>query len=304
MGHILNLSVHSFLFVTDLENLEDDELGTTELRAQLKLLGEWRKKGPLGKIHNFIVYLQASPQRMQKFLSLSKGKRLSRDNKTRWNSQARALKIATSHPYYEAIKAYFEEYIDEDCRLDELSEEEWELLQHIQEFLDAISQTTKALESNLVTLDNVLPAMDFILTQFKEGKKRFKDHSQFSKMFNSGWAKLNKYYMLTKDTPIYVAALVLNPSHKWNYIQRNWDQRKWVEDAKKIMQAFWDGYKPQGVNVAAPQSSPKTDNKFLLFLQEQEEIVEVIKDEYAHYCAQPTVKIHNARDWWLHPTQQ
>jgi hypothetical protein len=70
------------------------------------------------------------------------------------------------------------------------------------------------------------------------------------------------------------------------------------------MQAFWDGYKPQGVNVAAPQSSPKTDNKFLLFLQEQEEIVEVIKDEYAHYCAQPTVKIHNARDWWLHPTQQ
>jgi hypothetical protein len=65
--------------------------------------------------------------------------------------------------------------------------------------------------------------MDFILTQFEEGKKRFKDHSQFSKMFNSGWAKLNKYYMLTKDTPIYVAALVLNPSHKWNYIQRNWD---------------------------------------------------------------------------------
>jgi hypothetical protein len=304
MGHILNLAVHSFLFVTNSENLEDDELGTMEIKEQLKLLGEWRKKGPLGKLHNFIVYLQTSPQRMQKFLALSKGKRLSRDNKTRWNSWAKALKIATSHPCYEAIQAYFEEYIDEECKLDELTKEEWELLRHIQEFLDAISQTTKALESNLVTLNNVLPAMDFILTQFEEGKKRFKDHPQLSKMFNSGWGKLNKYYILTEDTPIYVAALVLNPSRKWNYIQRNWDQRKWVEDAKKIMQAFWDGYKPQGIDTAPPQATPKTDNKFLLFLQEQEEIIEVIEDEYTHYCAQPTVKVHNARDWWLQPAQQ
>jgi hypothetical protein len=86
MGHILNLAVHSFLFVTNSENLEDDELGTMEIKEQLKLLGEWRKKGPLGKLHNFIVYLQTSPQRMHKFLALTKGKRLSRDNKTRWNS--------------------------------------------------------------------------------------------------------------------------------------------------------------------------------------------------------------------------
>jgi hypothetical protein len=121
MGHILNLSVHSFLFVTDSENLEDDELGTTEIREQLQLLGEWRQKGPLGKLHNFIVYLQVSPQCMQRFLALSKGRRLARDNKTRWNSWAKALKITTSHPCYEAIKAYFEEYIDEECELNELS---------------------------------------------------------------------------------------------------------------------------------------------------------------------------------------
>jgi hypothetical protein len=85
-GHILNLSVHSFLFVTDSENLEDDTLGTMEVKEQLKLIEEWRKQGPLGMLHNFIVYLQASPQRMQKFLKLSKSHRLARDNKTRWNS--------------------------------------------------------------------------------------------------------------------------------------------------------------------------------------------------------------------------
>jgi hypothetical protein len=41
---------------------------------------------------------------------------------------------------------------------------------------------------------------------------------------------------MMSDTPVYVAALVLNPSHKWTYIQRNWEQREWVKDAKKAMQ--------------------------------------------------------------------
>jgi hypothetical protein len=35
---------------------------------------------------------------------------------------------------------------------------------------------------------------------------------------------------------------------------------------------------------------PKTDNQFLLFLEEQDSDNEVIEDEYAHYCAQPIIK--------------
>jgi hypothetical protein len=158
---------------------------------------------------------------MQRFLKLSKGHRLARDNKTRWNSWAKALKIALSHPLYDAIKAYFEQFVDEECHLDELSEEDWELLRHIQEFLESIAQTTKALESNACTLDKVLPAMDFILGKFEEGKKQFKNHPQLSKMFNSGWSKLDKYYQMTDETPIYTAALVLNPWYKWAYINNN-----------------------------------------------------------------------------------
>ena len=172
--------------------------------------------------HNFIVYLQASPQRMQRFLKLSKGRRLSRDNKSRWNSWAKALKIGLSHPCYEAIKAYFELFIDDECRLDQLKEEGWDLHRHIQIFLESISQTTKALESSSATSDNVLPAMDFILKKFEDMKAQFNDHPQLSKMFNSGWSKLDKYYALTDETPIYIAALVLNPKYKWGYINNVW----------------------------------------------------------------------------------
>ena len=84
--HVINLAVHSFLFVTDSENLEDETLGAKGKKSALKAIEEWRKKGSLGMLHNFIVYLQASVQRLQDFLRLSKGRRLARDNTTRWNS--------------------------------------------------------------------------------------------------------------------------------------------------------------------------------------------------------------------------
>jgi hypothetical protein len=99
-----------------------------ESQQLLTSIEEWRKVGPLSMLHNFVVYLQGSPQRLQKFLNFSKGHRLARDNTTRWNSWEKMLRIALSHPCYEAIKAYFEEYIDEECRFDELLEEDWELL--------------------------------------------------------------------------------------------------------------------------------------------------------------------------------
>lgn len=57
----LNLSVNSFLFIMDSENLENKELNTREVREQLKLIKKWRVLGPLGMLHNFIVYFQASP---------------------------------------------------------------------------------------------------------------------------------------------------------------------------------------------------------------------------------------------------
>jgi hypothetical protein len=146
--------------------------------------------------------------------------------------------------------------------------------------------------------------MDFILNKFEDRKTKFKDHPQLSKMFNSGWAKLDKYYQLTSKTPVYIAAMVLNPRHKWKYIKRNWQKRKWIKDSKKMMQDFWNAYKPQTEDIQAVQPVQKTTNEFLMFLQDQDEQQEVLDNEYEHYCAQPTVNVHNARDWWLQVTQQ
>jgi hypothetical protein len=82
-GHIINLSVNSFLYVTDSENLEEDEEHPNQLKQTLKDIEHWRKFGPIGKLHNIIVDIQSSAVKMQEFMNLSRQMRPSRDNKTR-----------------------------------------------------------------------------------------------------------------------------------------------------------------------------------------------------------------------------
>jgi hypothetical protein len=82
-GHIINLSVNSFLYVIDSDNLEDDEEQPPQLRQTLKDIKQWRKYRPIGKLHNIVVDIQSSAQKMQEFLNLSQKVRPSRDNKIR-----------------------------------------------------------------------------------------------------------------------------------------------------------------------------------------------------------------------------
>jgi hypothetical protein len=64
-----------------------------------------------------------------------------------------------------------------------------------------------------------------------------------------------------------------------------------------MIQDLWELYKPQGSQMEQREPKPKTSNQFLIFLNEQDGEVEVIEDEYAHYCAQPVIKgLYDSRD--------
>lgn len=94
-GHIINLAAQSFLFQTNNEALAEENnpsvLTTpTELEMQ-----QWRQKGPLGKLHNIVVYIQRSTQRLANFRELRGGRNLVRDNFTRWNSWYTMISTAT-----------------------------------------------------------------------------------------------------------------------------------------------------------------------------------------------------------------
>ena len=83
--------------------------------------------------------------------------------------------------------------------------------------------TTKALESNTSTLDKhrtFLPAIDYILSLFKQGKEKFRGDKLLLTAINTGQEKLNKYYYMTEQSLAYAAAIVLNPTMKWQWFTK------------------------------------------------------------------------------------
>jgi hypothetical protein len=76
-GHIANLCAQAFIVGKDAEKIcRDLEIAYRE--GDLKRIGElWRKRGAIGRLHNIIRYIRASPQRRQFFKSIEIGGDLS-----------------------------------------------------------------------------------------------------------------------------------------------------------------------------------------------------------------------------------
>ena len=94
-GHIINLVARSILFGTDADAFEEDFQAEKEIQDDVRL---WRAKGPIGKLHNIVHWVQRSGQRIEKLHKLQSIENIAlglddhttydvvTDNATRWNS--------------------------------------------------------------------------------------------------------------------------------------------------------------------------------------------------------------------------
>jgi hypothetical protein len=57
-GHIINLVVKALLFGKDVEAFEREAISAVQIEDNLKQLRAWRKKGPVGKIHNIVTHIR------------------------------------------------------------------------------------------------------------------------------------------------------------------------------------------------------------------------------------------------------
>jgi hypothetical protein len=67
VGHIINLAVMEFLIGKRPPTTESYHGPSSEE------VGQWRKRGAIGKLHNIVVYITGSPQRLRAFTTLSDG---------------------------------------------------------------------------------------------------------------------------------------------------------------------------------------------------------------------------------------
>jgi len=72
--------------------------------------------------------------------------------------------------------------------------------------------------------------MDFLLSRYEAATKEFKNNRLILPCLCTGWEKLAKYYHLSDQMPVYIAAIVLYSELKFAYLDRHWE-KKWAIEA-------------------------------------------------------------------------
>ncbi|PWI64137.1 hypothetical protein PCL_12103 [Purpureocillium lilacinum] len=249
-GHTLNLSAKALLFGHKVEAFEEQLSGAAALSEAEHTL--WRRKGPVGKLHNLRAEFDMSSDpriRARKPLDLIM------DNDTRWLSQLymirRAIKL---RPFLEQLILKHRQQWEQDNRStrtgnlrksakepricleeNQLTANEWAVLEHLAKLLGFYEDAVKILEGD---------GFEFlleVLEDYKQLAAEMPDPEHFRVNINLGWEKLNKYYSGLDETPIYYAALALHPAFRWGYFENEWkDNPRWVTKAKQMVREVWE----------------------------------------------------------------
>ncbi|KAM5529824.1 hAT family dimerization domain protein [Fusarium oxysporum f. sp. phaseoli] len=180
-GHTLNLSAKALLFGHNVEAFEEQLSGAAALSEAEHAL--WRRKGPVGKLHNLVVevrrsdqltYLLRSIQRSEFEMSLDprikarKPLDLVIDNDTRWLSQLYMIRRAlTLRPFVEQLVLKHRQQWEQDNRSrrtgnlrksakepqicleeNQLTTNDWDVLDHLARLLGFYEDAVKTLEGD------------------------------------------------------------------------------------------------------------------------------------------------------------
>jgi hypothetical protein len=186
IGHIINLVAQEVLFGQDVESFEDSIGNITAIEVELAV---WRKKGPIGRLHNLIRYICASEQRRAKFMEVQRKQPdamrserlrakdaydLKHDNLTRWNSWYDAAERALDlrNAIDELIEHELEDYYQKLARfnvrsasqstssqppkeptllLDRLHNDDWHVIASYLKLMKPLKDATMKLQGNVNT---------------------------------------------------------------------------------------------------------------------------------------------------------
>ena len=144
---------------------------------------------------------------------------LSRDNDTRWNSWLTMLESAIE--LESAIRVFIDKNWDS-MQKNNLSRDEWDTVRETIAILGPFKDTTKSLEGDSTTLDEVLRSMDFLIEHVKSKQEEHAADTNLSASLLTMWFAFDKYYKLTDKTPAYASALLLNPTLRKGYLDDHW----------------------------------------------------------------------------------
>lgn len=200
-GHILNLSAKAFLEGESSDMFDaaynKDNL---DVETEIRLIKEWRKYGPVGKLHNTVHFIRRSSQRRDTFLRITSGRISSEilrelglwliekdvvglmvmaDNDTRWNSIflmiLRAVKLRDIISTFCMISRGDEKADKRIPEEDILTSEDWAVLSEILEILKPYLDYTKHFEGREARFAEVISTTHCLQDHLKEMQLRYSE---------------------------------------------------------------------------------------------------------------------------------
>ncbi|KAK4980823.1 hypothetical protein LTR66_010340 [Elasticomyces elasticus] len=216
--------------------------------------------GSLGQLHNLAVFIRASTERYQAFITRA-GQTLDQDNDTRSNSSFRMLEkgIQLQRP----IRNFQGEYCQQ-TKDDRLELEDEELLKERYNILEPFEDVTLQTQGDKVTLDSLLPSMDYLIKHIKQCQQKHAGNTNLSSSLLTCWFTFNKYHNVTDETPVYATAIALYPSLKEPF-DKNWQHiSRHIRPTKKKIFHFWiREYAPTEDEVAVTNENETTYQRYL-----------------------------------------
>ncbi|KAJ3453164.1 hypothetical protein MRS44_018819 [Fusarium solani] len=277
-GHILNLVARAFLYGEDFEAFEAESQVFDLLGRHEDDLRHWRKKGPVGKLHNVVKFIRSSPQRCELF------KRISRENdeaqeyllakikhilepfhlqtmRTQgWGSEGgngRLWEVMTGMEYLlehlEDRKLFYQAAPDEAAG--ENTDSQVELRRGRPDRNRQLPARLRDCEMDLYprkSMESSLPGRGSGQCDGGSGKRSGslgtddmgKDHRRYLRLsIITAGQKLNEYYTKLGESPLFAASIILHPSLGMSYLEVNWaseEQLVWVRDAKIGLSDYLD----------------------------------------------------------------
>lgn len=147
-------------------------------------------------------------------------------------------------PTFERLLAHFEELRVEYPTVEGLSQQRTKRSTQLEDQRQSQLQFDESQEVTATQIDS-LPSEQLV------------HEHHFSTNINLGWQKLNKYYSLLDESPVYVAAIVLHPAMKWQFIEASWSKLKkidWIRKARRSFNELVTEYSLKEAAAAAARS--------------------------------------------------
>jgi hypothetical protein len=270
-GHIINLIVKATIYGKGVSKFEEALAAATPI-DQFKL---HRQFGVVGKLHNFVNAVCASHKRRELFNSIQQEINneevlynfstlsLRQDGGVRWHSVY--LMLQRCLELKESIKRFIRKLrtIDDDDSkydplTDSLSDDEWDEVIELVDFLQAPFEMCRRLEgdnsaSGFGSLWQTLPNLQALWALYSTANERTTSSEYFSSAVAYGKEKLDTYFdliLMQPDISFYAIATALHPKLRLTWFKTHWKNfPRWYRKAEASFRATFKAYAEAEVEV-------------------------------------------------------